>query len=76
MGRLLRSRPLWCSRGAWRLTMKQLAKFAVEIRTNDFVLRLTDEDGDVVEFASSAEQLDEMIGVLNDLMEELEDDEG
>lgn len=56
--------------------MKQLAKFAVEIRTNDFVLRLTDEDGDVVEFASSAEQLDEMIGVLNDLMEELEDDEG
>ena len=52
--------------------MKQLAKFAIEVRANDFVLRLTDDDGEVVEFASSAEQLDEMIGVFNDLMEELE----
>ncbi len=52
--------------------MKQLAKFAVEIRANDFLLRLTDDDGDVVEFATAAEQLDEVIGVLNDLMEELE----
>ena len=55
--------------------MKQLAKFAIEVRTNDFVVRLTDDDGDVVEFASSAEQLDEMIGVFNDLMEELEGDD-
>ncbi|HLZ74742.1 hypothetical protein [Phenylobacterium sp.] len=52
--------------------MKQLAKFSIEVRANDFVLRLTDDDGDVVEFATSAEQLDEVIGVFNDLMEELE----
>ena len=55
--------------------MKQLAKFAIEVRTNDFVLRLTDDDGDVVEFASSAEQLDQMIGAFNDLMAEAGDEE-
>ena len=55
--------------------MKQLAKFEIEVRTNDFVLRLTDDDGDVAEFASSAEQLDEVIGAFNDLMDEVEDEE-
>lgn len=55
--------------------MKQLAKFAIEVRTSDFVLRLTDDDGEVTEFASSAEQLDEAIGAFNDLMEELEAEE-
>ena len=54
---------------------KQLAKFAIEVRTNDFVLRLTDDDGDVIEFASSAEQLDQMIGAFNDLMAEAGDEE-
>lgn len=55
--------------------MRQLAKFAVEVRLNDFVLRLTDEAGDVVEFQSSAEQLDQVIDALNDLMAEAETDE-
>jgi hypothetical protein len=50
--------------------MKQLTKFAVEVRMNDFVLRLTDEDGEVVEFGASVEQLDDLIEVLNDLMDE------
>jgi hypothetical protein len=52
--------------------MKQLAKFAIEVRTNDFVLRLTNDDGEVVEFASSADQLDQMIDAFNDLMAEAE----
>ena len=56
--------------------MKQLTKFAVEVRMNDFVLRLTDGDGEVVEFATSAEQLDQVIEALNDLMEEVDTDEG
>jgi hypothetical protein len=50
--------------------MKQLAKFAIEVRTNDFVLRLTDDEGEVVEFASSAEQLDQVIEAFNELMAE------
>lgn len=55
--------------------MKHLAKFAIEVRANDFVLRLTDEDGEVVEFASSAEQLDQVIDAFNDLMAEADPDE-
>ena len=54
--------------------MKQLAKFAIEVRTNDFVLRLTDDDGEVVEFASSADQLDQVIDAFNDLMHELDEE--
>ena len=50
--------------------MKQLSKFAIEVRTNDFVLRLTDADGDVAEYATSVDALDEVIDALNDLMDE------
>lgn len=56
--------------------MRQLTKFAIEVRTNDFVLRLTDEDGEVVEFASSVEVLDQAIDAFNDLMADAEPDEG
>lgn len=55
--------------------MKRLAKFEIEVRTNDFLLRLTDDDGDVVEFASSAEQLDQVVDAFNDLMHEAEDED-
>lgn len=55
--------------------MKQLTKFAIEVRMTDFVLRLTDDEGEVVEFATSAEQLDLVVEALNDLMEEVEEDE-
>ena len=54
--------------------MKQLAKFAIKVRETDFVLRLTDDDGEVAEFASSAEQLDLAIDAFNDLMAEAEND--
>jgi hypothetical protein len=55
--------------------MKQLSKFAIEVRETDFVLRLTDDDGEVIEFASSADQLDLVIEAFNDLMAEAEDDD-
>jgi hypothetical protein len=55
--------------------MKQLSKFAIEVRTNDFVLRLTDADGDVTEFATAVEQLDQVIDALNDLMDEADVDD-
>lgn len=40
-----------------------------------FVLRLTDEDGEVIEFVSSAEAVDQVIGAFNDLMAEAEDED-
>ncbi|WP_293371569.1 hypothetical protein [Phenylobacterium sp.] len=55
--------------------MKQLSKFAIEVRETDFVLRLTDDEGEVVEFATSADQLDLVIDAFNDLMAEALDDE-
>lgn len=55
--------------------MKQLAKFEIEVRANDFVLRLVDDEGEVTELASSAEQLDLVIGAFNDLMHEVEDED-
>ena len=55
--------------------MRQLSKFAIEVRTNDFVLRLTDDDGEVTEFATSAETLDQVIDAFNDLMAEADLDE-
>jgi hypothetical protein len=55
--------------------MKQLAKFEIEVRTNDFVLRLTDDDGEVAEYASSAEALDQVIDAFNDLMAEAEEED-
>jgi hypothetical protein len=55
--------------------MRQLAEFALEVRETDFVLRLTDDSGEVVEFASSAEQLDLVIDAFNDLLAD-ETDEG
>lgn len=55
--------------------MKQLTKFAIEVRMTDFVLRLTDDEGEVTEFETSADQLDLVIEALNDLMDEADADE-
>ena len=54
--------------------MRHLASFAIEVRETDFVLRLTDDTGEVAEFASSVEQLDQVIDVINDLMTEGDED--
>jgi hypothetical protein len=54
--------------GAMSQTMRQLIKFAIDVRETDFVLRLTDDAGDVSEFGASVEQLDLVIDAFNDLM--------
>jgi cell fate (sporulation/competence/biofilm development) regulator YlbF (YheA/YmcA/DUF963 family) len=54
--------------------MKQLAKFSIDIRENDFVLRLIDDEGDVTEFATSVDQLDQVIDAINDLVASGEDE--
>jgi hypothetical protein len=48
--------------------MRQLSKFAIDVRETDFILRLTDQTGDVTDFVASVEQLDLVIDALNDLM--------
>jgi len=54
--------------------MKQLAKFTIRPREQDFVLSLSDEAGEVAEFAASPEQLDALIDALDDLLSENEED--
>jgi hypothetical protein len=55
-------------REAMSQPVKNLAKFAIDVRETDFILRLTDDDGEVSEFATSVDQLDQVIDALNDLM--------
>ena len=57
-----------------RNPMKQLANFTIDIRENDFVLRLVDDEGDVTEFATSVDQLDQVIDAINDLAASGEDE--
>ena len=53
--------------------MRQLTKFAIDVRETDFILRLTDDEGEVTEFAASVDQLDQVIDAFNDLMAADED---
>jgi hypothetical protein len=53
--------------------MRQLAKFTISVREEDFVLNLQDEAGEAIEFAASPEQLDAVIDALDELLSE--DDE-
>jgi hypothetical protein len=54
--------------------MKQLARFAISVREEDFVLHLEDDSGETMEFAASPEQLDAVIDALDDLLSENEED--
>jgi hypothetical protein len=54
--------------------MKQLARFEIDVREEDFVLRLQDDAGQVSEFAASPEQLDAVIDALDDMLSEAEED--
>jgi hypothetical protein len=54
--------------------MRQLAKFSIEVREDDFVLHLEDDAGQAVDFAASPEQLDAVIDALDDLLSENEED--
>lgn len=54
--------------------MRQLAKFSISVRAEDFVLQLVDETGEAAEFAASPEQLDAVIDALDELLAENEED--
>ncbi|MGA0604768.1 hypothetical protein ACO2Q0_02105 [Phenylobacterium sp. VNQ135] len=54
--------------------MRQLAKFAISIREEDFVLHLEDDAGEKMDFAASPEQLDAVIDALDELLAEAEED--
>ncbi|HEY8570979.1 hypothetical protein [Phenylobacterium sp.] len=54
--------------------MRQLAKFSITVREEDFVLHLADDSGETIEFAASPEQLDAVIDALDELLSENEED--
>lgn len=53
--------------------MRHLAKFSISVREEDFVLQLVDESGQAYDFATSPEQLDNVIDALDDLLSEDDD---
>jgi hypothetical protein len=54
--------------------MRQLAKFSISVREEDFVLHLEDAAGEATDFAASPEQLDAVIDALDELLSENEED--
>ncbi|MDB5452364.1 MAG: hypothetical protein JWO33_942 [Caulobacteraceae bacterium] len=55
--------------------MRQLTSFSITVRDEDFVLHLEVDGGETIELATSADQLDGVIGALSDLIEEDDDDD-
>jgi hypothetical protein len=53
--------------------MRQLTNFDITVRETDFVLHLEADNGETLEFETSAEQLDNLLGRLDDV---LTDDDG
>lgn len=53
--------------------MKQLAKFTISVREEDFVLHLEDDTGQAHEFVTSPEQLDAVIDALDELLSDNEE---
>ena len=54
--------------------MKQLAKFTITVREEDFVLSLVDDNGETTEYAAAPGVLDEIIDALDELLSEEDDD--
>lgn len=54
--------------------MRQLARFAISVRADDFVLHLEDDAGEKMDFAATPEQLDAVISALDDLLSEGEEE--
>jgi hypothetical protein len=55
-------------------TMNQLAKFAIEVRDEDFVLHLEDQNGHSTQYSATPEQLDAVIDALDELLSEGEEE--
>ena len=54
--------------------MRQLKRFSITVREEDFVLHLEDDTGEAVEFAASPEQLDTVIDALDELLSDNEEE--
>ena len=54
--------------------MRQLARFAISVRADDFVLHLEDEAGEKMDFAASPEQLDAVIDALDEMLSDNEEE--
>lgn len=54
--------------------MRQLKRFSISVREQDFVLHLEDDTGQATEYAASPEQLDTVIDALDELLSENEED--
>jgi hypothetical protein len=54
--------------------MRQLAKFSISVREEDFVLHLEDDTGEAMDFAASPEQLDAVIDALDELLSDDEEE--
>ncbi|THD78261.1 MAG: hypothetical protein E7812_11845 [Phenylobacterium sp.] len=53
--------------------MKQLARFAISVRADDFVIHLEDTAGEKMDFAASPEQLDAIIDALDEMLSDNEE---
>lgn len=53
--------------------MRQLAKFSISVREEDFVLHLVDDAGEATDFACAPDQLDTVIDALDELLSENEE---
>jgi hypothetical protein len=54
--------------------MQQLAKFAIEVRAEDFLLTLEDEAGNATQYSATPEQLDAVIDALDELLSDGEEE--
>jgi hypothetical protein len=53
--------------------MRQLAKFSITVREEDFVFHLMDDAGQTTDFAASPDQFDAVIDTLDELLSENEE---
>jgi hypothetical protein len=54
--------------------MRQLSRFAISVRADDFVLHLQDEAGEKMDFAATPDQLDAVIDALDEMLSENEEE--
>jgi len=54
--------------------MRNLAKFSISVRDEDFVLHLQDDAGESMNFSASPDQLDAIIDALDQLLSDDEED--
>ena len=54
--------------------MRQLARFAISVRADDFVLHLEDAAGEKMDFSATPDQLDAVIDALDEMLSENEEE--